>query len=393
MLINCPECCKQISDQAIDCPNCGFPINKKPKQTSRKHKRLPNGFGQITKIKNLREPYRAMVTVSKNEFGRPICKLLKPKSYFKTYNEAYSALVEYNKNPYDVNNRTTMNDLFELWIRHHAKNRNADYEYDARGVWKYCKSIHDVEVQNINVLIIRSSLENAFMKKSTGEIFYPTKNTLRRIKIILDLMLDYAMGYGLVDKNYSRMVKTDLIEPKKTVEHLKEHRAYNDEELNIMFEHSDDPIVRLILIQCYSGWRPSELLSLKLENINLEENWFKGGLKTENGKNRNVPILEKIRELVKTQYDESASKHLNVFTNMSYPKFLKLFNKTLDDLKISNHSPHDGRLTFVTLAKKYKVDEYVIKKCVGHKISDITEAVYTDRDIEWIRHDLEKISV
>ncbi len=30
-LIQCPECGKEISDQAISCPNCGFPINKSSK--------------------------------------------------------------------------------------------------------------------------------------------------------------------------------------------------------------------------------------------------------------------------------------------------------------------------------------------------------------------------
>jgi hypothetical protein len=28
-LIPCPDCCKQISDKAISCPQCGFPINSK----------------------------------------------------------------------------------------------------------------------------------------------------------------------------------------------------------------------------------------------------------------------------------------------------------------------------------------------------------------------------
>lgn len=66
--------------------------------------RLPNGFGQISELKgrNLRNPFRAMVTVGTDESGRPICRTLKPKGYFKTYNEAYAALVEYNRNPYDL---------------------------------------------------------------------------------------------------------------------------------------------------------------------------------------------------------------------------------------------------------------------------------------------------
>ena len=69
----------------------------------KKHMKLPNGFGQISKLKKpLRNPYRAMITVGTNANGRPICKLLKPKAYFKTYNEAYMALMDYHRNPYDL---------------------------------------------------------------------------------------------------------------------------------------------------------------------------------------------------------------------------------------------------------------------------------------------------
>ena len=45
----------------------------------------------------------------------------------------------------------------------------------------------------------------------------------------------------------------------------------------------------------------------------------------------------------------------------------------------------DGRKHFVTAAKKYGVDEYAIKYIVGHKISDITEKVYTDREFVWLK--------
>ncbi|UTG66809.1 zinc ribbon domain-containing protein (plasmid) [Elizabethkingia anophelis] len=31
MLINCPECNKEISDQANACPNCGYALKKTPK--------------------------------------------------------------------------------------------------------------------------------------------------------------------------------------------------------------------------------------------------------------------------------------------------------------------------------------------------------------------------
>lgn len=43
------------------------------------------------------------------------------------------------------------------------------------------------------------------------------------------------------------------------------------------------------------------------------------------------------------------------------------------------------------MAKKYDVDEYAIKYIVGHAINDITEKVYTEREISWLASELEKI--
>lgn len=59
-------------------------------------KKLPNGFGQISKIKGLKKPYRVMICVGKTDKGRPISRMLRPGSYYETYKEAYDALVEYH---------------------------------------------------------------------------------------------------------------------------------------------------------------------------------------------------------------------------------------------------------------------------------------------------------
>lgn len=128
MIIKCIECGLQVSNKAILCPHCGFPMqpNAVGKYTRKKKGRpkLPNGFGQISEIKNrnLRNRFRVMVTVGKTSEGKPISKLLKPNAYFKTYNEAYEALVEYNKNPYDLNTSSiTMTELYEKWSKEYLK--------------------------------------------------------------------------------------------------------------------------------------------------------------------------------------------------------------------------------------------------------------------------------
>lgn len=54
------------------------------------------------------------------------------------------------------------------------------------------------------------------------------------------------------------------------------------------------------------------------------------------------------------------------------------------------HRAHDPRKQFVTMCKRNKVDQYAIKYMVGHKIDDITEAVYTERGTDWLASELKK---
>lgn len=56
------------------------------------------------------------------------------------------------------------------------------------------------------------------------------------------------------------------------------------------------------------------------------------------------------------------------------------------------HKPHDGRKTFITKCKNAGVNEYAIKKMVGHVINDITERVYTDRPKTFLIDELSKVS-
>ena len=96
-LIKCPECDLQVSDKALSCPHCGYPMASAPRKKYTKQvkrKRLPNGFGSITELKNnrLRNPFWVRVCVGKLPTGKCILKPLKPQAYFKTYNDAYEDL-------------------------------------------------------------------------------------------------------------------------------------------------------------------------------------------------------------------------------------------------------------------------------------------------------------
>ena len=386
MLITCPECELQVSDKASFCPHCGYPMSTKISYRPKTNRRLPNGFGQITKIKskNLRNPYRAMVTVGKTPEGRPICKLLKPEAYFRTYNDAYAALVAFNKNPFDLSENISCNELFERWIAQHDVHK--DRITSMKSAWKYCHELYNTPVREIRVRHIKYVIENGTITKN-GEPKSPSVNTQNLIKDIFNSMFDYAVEYELVDKNYARellssRIKTSSEETKKYV-----HRAFTNEEF-ARIKSSKDKISRIILIQCYTGFRPVELLQISLDNVHLEEGYIVGGMKTDSGKNRIVPIHDSIKDEVKNFYDVSKMRgEYLLFPDIkNYDAYRNGLQKLFPD-----HMPHDPRKHFVTMAKKYRVDDYAIKRIIGHSIKDLTESVYTERDLAWLKEEISKI--
>ena len=70
-LIKCPECDLQVSDKALSCPHCGYPLKEaepksgRGKAKQKKRRKLPNGFGSIVELKNknLRKPFWVRVCV------------------------------------------------------------------------------------------------------------------------------------------------------------------------------------------------------------------------------------------------------------------------------------------------------------------------------------------
>ena len=411
MLITCPECSAKISDKAASCPHCGLPLNKAIVNNASKknrRRRLPNGFGQISKIsgQNLRNPYRAMVTVGKNEVGRPVCKPLKPQGFFKTYNEAYEALVEYWKNPYDLDDGITVKELYEKWTSEYFESlKTKSSARTISSAWAYCSVVYNMRARDLRARHIKGCIDDGFVIRD-GEKIPATPNIKSRIKSLFNLMLDYALEYEIVDKNYARTfnLSDEVLEEKE--EARRSHLPFTDEEMKKLWDNVDIvPYVDVILIQCYSGWRPQELGLIRLENVDLKNWTFMGGMKTKAGINRVVPIHSKIRPLVERKYKQAlelGSEYLINCTDgsgkskndllMTYDKLRPRFEKIKGIVNLNSlHRCHDGRMHFITMAKKYGVDEYAIKYMVGHAIDDITEKVYTKRDPDWLKTEIEKL--
>ena len=413
-LIKCPECDLQVSDKAISCPHCGYPLNQKvvtqQTRTSSKHRRLPNGFGSITQVRNrnLRNPFLARVCVGRNELGKYILKSLKPQCYFATYNEAYQALMEYNKNPYDLDDDITVEALYERWSALYFEQITDAARRTVTSAWAYCSAVYGLRAKDLRARHIKGCMEEGFRIETRGskkgEKVYPSAGMKSRIKSLFNLLLDYGLEYEIVDKNYARTfdVSEDIVKEKENA--TKPHIIFSEEEMQILWQHADDTkYVDWVLMQCYMGWRPQELATLRLDEIDLDQWYMQAGMKTPAGKQRIVPIHTKVRDFVRKNYDFAISIGSEYLLNdkgqthagswkLTYDKYANRVDKVIAQLHLNpEHRAHDPRKTFITRCKKAGVDEYALKEMVGHSIKDITESTYTVRDLEWLRSDLEKM--
>ncbi|WP_077595832.1 tyrosine-type recombinase/integrase [Oceanobacillus kimchii] len=157
------------------------------------------------------------------------------------------------------------------------------------------------------------------------------------------------------------------------------------DEINILWENIDRfDDIDSILIMIYTGLRPGELVEVQNKKIDLDKRFFRGGFKTEAGTNRLIPIHKKIHKLIENRMDPN---HEYLITNFEgnqlsyYVYYHEKFKKIMEQLGLK-HKPHDCRHTFATMMDNAGANKLSIKRIMGHASQDITDKVYTHKDIE-----------
>lgn len=213
------------------------------------------------------------------------------------------------------------------------------------------------------------------------------------------------MGDDIIDTNYGELLSL------KTDEEKVQRRNFTEEEIGKLFvaAHQDeDPKLRLgallILIYVYTGFRANELLRLPRANVDLENHLMRGGSKTKAGKNRPIPIHERIYPFIEEMMQQKTKQTLLVLEDnrtITYDHFVDvLFHPALDKLGINyldeagnrTLTPHRTRHTFIQLSVENGVKPDALKKIMGHtKISTTIDKYDEVENTKYLVGELGKI--
>lgn len=212
---------------------------------------------------------------------------------------------------------------------------------------------------------------------------YSTQGAIKNLFGHLDR---FAMELDIISKCCSDLLTSDPI-PETSKE------IFTDEEVSRLWENEKLEWVDSVLFFLYTGFRISEMIALKTEAVDLEAQTITGGTKTAAGKNRIVPIHSKIQHIVQKRVEQSKSGYLFEYNGkkLNQTQYRALWAEIMGKLKMQ-HTPHECRHTFRSRLDSAGANKVCIDRIMGHKSKGTGERVYTHKNIEELKLNIELIT-
>ena len=188
----------------------------------------------------------------------------------------------------------------------------------------------------------------------------------------------FAFEIDLIDKMYSQITTAPPI-PETN------RSPFTPDQVDALWKIKDEPWVNTVLIYIYTGFRLQELLGMKTEQVNIEEWYFQGGIKSASGKGRIVPVHERIKPFVKDLVDQG-NTYLFTFEGKKFSqnKYYECWNEVMEKIG-ADKTPHEARHTFETNLDNAKGNRKCIDMLMGHKSKDVGNRVYNHKTIQQLR--------
>ncbi len=348
--------------------------------------RLANGVGSVYKLSgNRRNPYIVRKTVGwdiDEETGKAK-QLYITIGYAPTRAKGIEMLMDYNKNPYDVDaSKVTFAEVYEKWSAEKYPTISASNIKGYQASYKCCTAIHGRIFKELKLIDLQGVIDTCGKN-------YPT---LRKLRVLLNQMYEYAMKYEICNRDYSQHI--DIAKYKDKNPNKIDRSPFSKEEIKALWVQEKNIYAQIVLMLIYSGVRVSELLDLKRENVHIDEHYFNVvESKTDNGI-RVIPIADKTYPFFKKWYDDGFEYllHTPEGEHFTYRNYYDSYWTPVMELIDAAHKPHDTRHTCISMLTEKEVSPTLIKKIVGHSgAMTLTERVYTHINVQELLGAINKI--
>lgn len=360
--MECLKCRKEIPDGSLFCMFCGSLQEAAPKRHTRKR---GNGAGTAYKRG---DTWTAAYTVGYYvKDGKAIPKRV-TRGGFPTKTAALEYVPHLKRQAGGVavsqpeNEPDTVAALFQTYSNG-AMKKLSDSKVTAYNI-AYDK-LSDIYARRIGSLTI-DELQLQISRKASS--YYTAKD----IQNLLSHLYKLAIAQRYADVNLARyLVLPDLV--------VAEQKPFVKAEIETLWRdyEAGNVFTGYILLMCYTGMMPGELLAARKENINWERREITGcGKKTATRKETPIVIADFMSPVLESLCEYSTSEKLLC---MNKDNFYKRYYETLERLGIERRTPYACRHTAATELTLEGVSLAVVKNIMRHsRLASTQHYVHVD---------------
>lgn len=366
--MKCRKCRAEAPENAKYCPSCGAKLS-----TTQATKSRGNGTGTVYRRGKTWTAAKTLgYYVSEDKLHREV----RTKGGFKTKREALEYLSILGREP--ETRRHTFRQVYDLWFPTHKASASTMGCYQAAMAW--FKPVWGYKLDYITIEDLQDCMDDC----PNG------KRTQQNMKALCGLLYKYAIPRGLARLNLGQYLRVGGEDtgpkealPQNVLEALEKAAG------NV-------PGADYILCQCYLGFRPSEFLALDAASYDRKERVFRGGAKTQAGRNRVVTVSPKIQPIVDRLIADKIGGPVfckSDGSQMPIREYRDMFYTVLDKIGVENpvgpdgrhrYTPHSCRHTFATLMKRVAGADKDKLELIGHTSNEMLRH-YQDVDLEDLR--------
>lgn len=375
--MTCRKCSADLPPGALFCPFCGT----RQERQQQKPRTRPNGSGSAFRRG---KTWTARVVVgwkTVQQEGRKPKRLpvWKTKGGFPQRRDALAHCETLLKGAKERPVRElTFLSLYEEWEAAYREKITKSTLNCYRAAKKHFSPIHYLSFRDVDLDALQECVDDCVKGKRTKE----------NMKALASLMYAYAVPRHMTDMDYAKFISTgNGAKGKRT--------AFTEAQVKVIRD-SLGKIAWAEEICCliYTGFRPTELFSLTRDDYNQEAGYLIGGIKTEAGRNRPIPISPKIAGIIRARAEQADPwlfpREGNQFMTAAYFRdnyfYQALAGMGIQPLPTRERPavlvPYSCRHTFSDLLKNVPGADVDKAALMGHADYETTKTLYQSDDLK-----------
>lgn len=353
--MNCIKCGAALPEGAVYCCFCG----KKQTATDRKGRKRANGEGTVFKDGSGR--WRAQIVLGYKLINGRSQAVRRTKAGFETKRAAIEYLENLRKQP--ARQIPTLRKLWEEYREGEYTKLSASRQEKYRIAWPRLQAIAETRID----LLTTADLNEVV--RANAKTYYPARD----MRDLLSLLYQRAMANRFVPVNLAEYITLPEL-------NAEEQQPFTqDEVLQFWMQYrAGDWWTGYILLMCYTGMMPGELMAAKKEHVDLSAKVINGaGLKTKVRKDKPIVLADEIIPVLQSVMDHTPGDKL---IRINKDRFYEVYYAALAAAGVRKLPPYSCRHTAATMLADANIRPALVQAIMRHA-SYTTTQKYVHEDV------------